>query len=122
MNKQSFSILSLLLEKGNLSIHDMSVISNIPISELGVIIGYLRTLGYVEILPGYLSYHNIASDTYPTPTTPLRITQSGISFYEQETSQSKKQRISEIRSWITLIVSFTAMIASIISVILELCQ
>lgn len=120
MNKQAFSILSLLLEKEKLSIHDLGILSNIPIIKLPPIVNYLIALGYVEIVPGYMSSNGLKEGSFPTLTAPLRITQSGISFYESELSKSKKHSISEIRAWATLAIALVAMIASVISVVLEL--
>lgn len=109
MDSISYSMLGCFSERGSLSMNDIAMFGKTDVMDIQPFVKYLFDAKLIEFDPEHPH-----SDTLCVLTDKLRITPSGLAELEKTKKQKRKEKWTEIRSWIAIAVSIAAFIKSFV--------
>lgn len=107
MDSISHTILGCFFEHDSLSMNDIAMLGKTDVMNIQPFVKYLFDAKLIEFDPVYPH-----SDTLCVLTDKLRITPPGRAELEKIEKQKRKEKWTEIRSWIAIAVSIAALIKS----------
>lgn len=112
MNKMSFVILNLYMQRQCLTLNQLGAIMNIDCLLLSEPVNYLRNKGYLRINPTSAVLENLTSDGPIGIDVLLEITYEGKIALESEQKLSRTKRLEWLRYIITTFIAAAAFIKS----------
>lgn len=115
MDDFSFDLLKLYSSRNSLTLSQLQAVLDKSDMELSAPISYLRSNGYLKILPSFIKRADVEEQGYIAPDTPLMISFEGKIALEAELKERKRFKYNEFRAWVTLGIAIAALIVSIIA-------